>query len=83
MIRTLLDDNLYQYQFAPEPGKVLLLSHGKSIAGEQAIGREIDNRLEYLRPVWEGQGQIGFEEATAACTCRFLCSQWHIRAEAP
>jgi len=61
--------------------KVLLLSHGKRIVGEEAIAAEIEDRLKYLRAVMEGDGEISVEEATAGCSRRFLCERWHIRRE--
>jgi glyoxylase-like metal-dependent hydrolase (beta-lactamase superfamily II) len=61
---------------APE---VVLLSHGTSIAGQDTTREEIDNRLKYLRAVRDGNGEISVEQATADCTCRFLCERWHIR----
>jgi glyoxylase-like metal-dependent hydrolase (beta-lactamase superfamily II) len=59
---------------------VLLLSHGPSISGEPAISEAIDDRLRYLQAVWETQGAISFEQATAHCSCRFLGERWHIRS---
>ena len=61
--------------------KVLLLSHGKRIVGEEAIAAEIEDRLMYLRAVRDGNGEISVEEATAGCSRRFLCERWHIRSE--
>lgn len=61
--------------------KVLLLSHGKRIVGEQSIAVEIEDRLKYLRAVMDGDGEISVEEATAGCLRRFLCERWHIRRE--
>jgi glyoxylase-like metal-dependent hydrolase (beta-lactamase superfamily II) len=61
---------------APE---VVLLAHGKRIAGGAAIRSEIEDRLRYLRAVRDGKGDRSVEEATAGCSRRFLCEHWHIR----
>lgn len=58
--------------------QLLLLSHGRPIAGPAAIQSEIDDRLVYLRAVMESGGEISFEEATAGCSRRFLAKEWHL-----
>lgn len=59
--------------------QILLLGHGSSIHGKPVIVNEIENRLRYLRAVKNGNGELDVEQATAECTCQFLCTHWHIR----
>ena len=59
--------------------KVLLLGHGRSIVGKEAIAEEIGDRLTYLQAVLERNGDATVEEATAGCSTRFLCEHWHVR----
>ncbi len=73
-----MDDHIRSLQLLKElQPQVVLLGHGKSIAGEAAICAEIDDRLKYLYAVRETNGAATFEEATTRCSCRFLYREWH------
>ncbi len=73
-----IDDHIRSLQLLKElQPQVVLLGHGKSIAGEAAICAAIGDRLQYLYAVRETDGAATFEEATAHCSCRFLYCEWH------
>lgn len=58
-------------------GHTLLLAHGNPISGESDVLEAIDNRLKYLRTVFQSRSRISYEEATKECTCNFLHKEWH------
>jgi len=61
--------------------RIALLSHGVTIEDPALLERAIDNRIAYLQAVLDGKGKIDIDQATAKCTCDFLCKQWLIRAD--
>jgi len=63
-------------------GRTALLSHGVTIEASAVLHEAIDNRIAYFQAVHAGDGQIDIEQATADCTCDFLCKQWLIRKDA-
>lgn len=61
--------------------RTALLSHGVTIDDAAILNEAIDNRIAYLQAVLDGGGKIDIDQATAKCTCDFLCKQWLIRAD--
>ena len=61
--------------------RTALLSHGVTIEDVPVLNEAISNRIAYFRAVLDGHGRINIDQATANCTCDFLCKQWLIRAE--
>ena len=62
-------------------GRTALLSHGVTIEDASVLDEAIDNRIAYFRAVLDGDGMIDIDQATAGCTCDFLCKQWLIRRD--
>jgi len=61
--------------------RTALLSHGVTIDDASVLNKAIDNRIAYFRAVLDGDGKIDIDQATANCSCDFLCTQWLIRKE--
>ncbi|MCP4160589.1 MAG: MBL fold metallo-hydrolase [Deltaproteobacteria bacterium] len=55
---------------------IFLQSHGKIIDGTINLF-EIENRLKYLKAVYESSKPISYELATKYCECPFLHEEWH------
>lgn len=51
--------------------------HGDIITNKNRIKNEIDNVRLYLNSILRNSKEISFEEATKACSCTFLCKEWH------
>lgn len=49
----------------------IILAHGPELSGKKQIDQAIDDRLNYLKAVFNTTGECSYEEAVSSCSCDY------------
>ncbi len=54
----------------------IILGHGPELFGRKEVSQAIDDRLNYLKAVFDTAGKCSHKEATAGCSCEFAGNEF-------